>query len=109
MSPTARVLAGLAAGAIIGLVLAAWQPGIALEVANVAQPVGKLWLNALQMTVVPLVLALVVIGVLAGVGVVVAGLAFAVCHVCVIHGVLHLDWPRIVAAMHVDAFFAKTR
>ncbi len=28
-----------------------------------AQPIGKLWLNALQMTVVPLVLALVVVGV----------------------------------------------
>jgi Na+/H+-dicarboxylate symporter len=63
MSPTARVLAGLAAGAVIGLVLAGSHPAFALEVANVAQPVGKLWLNALQMTVVPLVLALVVIGV----------------------------------------------
>ena len=27
------------------------------------QPIGRVWLNALQMTVVPLVLALVVIGV----------------------------------------------
>ena len=63
MSPTARVLTGLAAGAVIGLVLAAWHPVFALQVANVAQPIGKLWLNALQMTVVPLVLALVVIGV----------------------------------------------
>ncbi|MEP6898557.1 MAG: cation:dicarboxylase symporter family transporter [Rhodanobacter sp.] len=63
MSRTARVLVGLAAGAVIGLLLTAWHPALALEVANVAQPVGKLWLNALQMTVVPLVLALVVIGV----------------------------------------------
>jgi proton glutamate symport protein len=63
MSPTSRVLTGLAAGAAIGLLLAAWHPAVALEVANIAQPIGKLWLNALQMTVVPLVLALVVIGV----------------------------------------------
>jgi Na+/H+-dicarboxylate symporter len=63
MSATSRVLVGLAAGAVIGLLLAAWQPATALEVANVAQPIGKLWLNALQMTVVPLVLALVVVGV----------------------------------------------
>lgn len=63
MSPTARVLLGLATGAALGLVLAAWRPAVALEVANIAQPVGKLWLNALQMTVVPLVLALVVVGV----------------------------------------------
>ncbi|MFC5436387.1 dicarboxylate/amino acid:cation symporter [Rhodanobacter umsongensis] len=63
MSPSARVLSGLAAGALIGLVLAGWNEAVALQVANVAQPIGKLWLNALQMTVVPLVLALVVVGV----------------------------------------------
>ncbi|HWU78427.1 MAG TPA: cation:dicarboxylase symporter family transporter [Rhodanobacter sp.] len=63
MSATRRVLTGLASGAAIGLLLAAWRPSAALDVANVAQPIGKLWLNALQMTVVPLVLALVVVGV----------------------------------------------
>jgi Na+/H+-dicarboxylate symporter len=63
MSATARVLVGLAVGAVIGLLLAGWNPVLALQVANVAQPIGKLWLNALQMTVVPLVLALVVVGV----------------------------------------------
>ena len=63
MSATARVLTGLAAGAAIGLLLVGWNPALALRVANVAQPIGKLWLNALQMTVVPLVLALVVVGV----------------------------------------------
>nr|WP_250887098.1 MULTISPECIES: dicarboxylate/amino acid:cation symporter [unclassified Rhodanobacter] len=56
-------MVGLAAGALIGLLLAGWNETVALQVANVAQPVGKLWLNALQMTVVPLVLALVVVGV----------------------------------------------
>jgi Na+/H+-dicarboxylate symporter len=63
MSPTARVLGGLAAGAVLGLALGAWNPAAAAQVADVVQPIGKLWLNALQMTVVPLVLALVVIGV----------------------------------------------
>lgn len=63
MSATTRVLAGLAAGALVGLLLAHWNETVALQVANVAQPIGKLWLNALQMTVVPLVLALVVVGV----------------------------------------------
>lgn len=63
MSATTRVLTGLAAGALIGLLLAHWNETVALQVANVAQPIGKLWLNALQMTVVPLVLALVVVGV----------------------------------------------
>ncbi|MET4568835.1 dicarboxylate/amino acid:cation symporter [Rhodanobacter soli] len=63
MSATTRVLVGLATGALIGLLLAGWNESVALQVANVAQPIGKLWLNALQMTVVPLVLALVVVGV----------------------------------------------
>lgn len=63
MSATSRVLTGLGAGALIGLLLVGWNPTLALQVANVAQPIGKLWLNALQMTVVPLVLALVVVGV----------------------------------------------
>jgi proton glutamate symport protein len=63
VSATTRVLTGLAAGALIGLLLAGWNESVALQVANVAQPIGKLWLNALQMTVVPLVLALVVVGV----------------------------------------------
>lgn len=54
---------GLAAGAAIGLALSGWNPAVALQVADVVHPIGKLWLNALQMTVVPLVLALVVVGV----------------------------------------------
>jgi proton glutamate symport protein len=63
VSPTARVLAGLLGGAAAGLALTALQPALAGDVASVAQPIGDLWLNALQMTVVPLVVALVVLGV----------------------------------------------
>ena len=63
MSATARVLFALVAGAAIGLLLAWIDAPLATRVADAVQPVGRLWLNALQMTVVPLVLALVVIGV----------------------------------------------
>ncbi|MBD8881470.1 MULTISPECIES: dicarboxylate/amino acid:cation symporter [Rhodanobacter] len=63
MSATTRVLTSLVAGALAGLALATWAPAWAQHAANVAQPIGHLWLNALQMTVVPLVLALVVVGV----------------------------------------------
>ena len=63
MKPTTRVLLGLASGAAIGLTLAWSDPSLAARVAAFVQPVGKLWLNALQMTVVPLVFALVIIGV----------------------------------------------
>jgi len=63
MSPTARVLMALLGGAALGIALAGVQPAIARDAASVAQPIGDLWLNALQMTVVPLVVALVVLGV----------------------------------------------
>src|SRR5690606_16944469 len=63
MSATARILTGLAAGARLGLLLAWFDPALGARVADVVQPFGKLWLNALQMTVVPLVLALVIVGV----------------------------------------------
>jgi len=63
MSATARILTGLVAGAAIGLLLAWLDPTLGVRIADIVQPFGKLWLNALQMTVVPLVLALVIVGV----------------------------------------------
>ncbi|MFT3928646.1 MAG: cation:dicarboxylase symporter family transporter [Myxococcales bacterium] len=63
MSSTTRVITGLVLGACVGLALAYWNAQHAAAVAAFVQPVGKLWLNALQMTVVPLVAALVVLGV----------------------------------------------
>ncbi|MDH5833546.1 dicarboxylate/amino acid:cation symporter [Luteimonas kalidii] len=63
LSMPARVLIALALGAAAGLLLAAFDPVRAIEVADAVQPIGRLWLNALQMTVVPLVAALVVVGV----------------------------------------------
>src|SRR5690606_7082877 len=63
MSATSRILTGLASGALLGLLLAWLDPALGVRVADIVQPFGKLWLNALQMTVVPLVLALVIVGV----------------------------------------------
>jgi proton glutamate symport protein len=63
MSPTVRVLVGLLSGAALGIALTSLEPALAGDAATVAQPIGDLWLNALQMTVVPLVVALVVLGV----------------------------------------------
>lgn len=62
-SPTLRILSGLAAGAVGGLLAAWFDPALAAALADIAQPIGRLWLNALQMTVVPLVFALVIVGV----------------------------------------------
>jgi proton glutamate symport protein len=54
---------GLVAGAATGLLLARFAPEAGDVCAAVARPVGTLWLNALQMTVVPLVVSLLVVGV----------------------------------------------
>jgi len=62
MTATQRILLGLALGALGGIALAQGTPDLAVRVADAVQPVGKLWLSALQMTVVPLVLSLVVVG-----------------------------------------------
>ncbi|NID17163.1 dicarboxylate/amino acid:cation symporter [Luteibacter yeojuensis] len=62
MTSTQRILLGLALGAAAGIALAHWTPEAAVRVADAVQPLGKLWLSALQMTVVPLVLSLVVVG-----------------------------------------------
>ncbi|MDB5447364.1 MAG: hypothetical protein JWQ97_2681 [Phenylobacterium sp.] len=73
-----RILASLSLGLLLGAALSAFTPDHAAGVLAVAQPVGKLWLDALTMTVTPLVFGLVVTGVAAPVragGV--AGRAFA--------------------------------
>ena len=49
---TARVLIGLLSGAAVGLSLAHWMPQTAATAVGIAQPIGKLWLSGLPMTVV---------------------------------------------------------
>ncbi len=63
VSAPVKVLIALVLAAIVGLSLTAHDPVLALQLADVARPIGRLWLNALQMTVVPLVTALVIVGV----------------------------------------------
>ena len=62
---TTRILLALLSAATIGLTLAWLAPETGMRVAAIAQPIGKLWLNALQMTVVPLVGTLVILGIAA--------------------------------------------
>jgi proton glutamate symport protein len=63
MTGTARMFLGLVGGAAAGLVLARIAPGAAATAVAVAEPLGTLWLHALQMTVVPLIVSLLVVGV----------------------------------------------
>ncbi|MEA3037155.1 MAG: hypothetical protein QOH04_2932 [Sphingomonadales bacterium] len=64
MSQAARILAALALGLILGILSAgaAWAP----RAAELVEPVGHLWLAGLEMTIVPLVVALLVTGIAEG-------------------------------------------
>lgn len=57
------ILGGLLLGLAVGALLAAVAPALAPQVAAVADPIGGIWLDALRMTIVPLVFALLVQGV----------------------------------------------
>ncbi|HXT18881.1 MAG TPA: cation:dicarboxylase symporter family transporter [Gemmatimonadaceae bacterium] len=58
-----RVVIGLVAGFIIGSAIGSSGNPIALRVADAFQPVGQLWVNAIRMTIVPLVVSLLFVGI----------------------------------------------
>ena len=63
LSLQTRVLLGLVLGLGAGMAIAAAQHPALLNVVSVVEPVGTLWLNALSMTVIPLVVSLLVTGI----------------------------------------------
>lgn len=63
MSLTVRILIALVLGLACGIALTEWGGRWDSEVVAVAQPVGKAWLNGLQMPLIPLIFALLVTGV----------------------------------------------
>lgn len=65
MSRATLILLCLAAGLLAGVGVAAVSPQAAGWGVGVAAPVGTLWLNGLQMTVIPLVVTLLITGVVA--------------------------------------------
>jgi len=60
---TSRVLVGLVAGLGIGVILSVTQHPLSRTAVAVIEPIGALWVNAIRMTVVPLVVSLLVTGV----------------------------------------------
>jgi proton glutamate symport protein len=73
MSLTLRILIGLIAGLVVGALLGWLDPPWLKLALDAADLVGGLWLDALRMTVMPLVFALLVVGIAAAVGVGAAG------------------------------------
>lgn len=63
MKLTIRILAGLFIGLVGGVLVLELSPGSSPSLGSVAEVVGGLWLNALRMTIVPLVFTLLALGV----------------------------------------------
>ncbi|MEP6493714.1 MAG: dicarboxylate/amino acid:cation symporter [bacterium] len=63
MSLTTRVLIALALGIGIGLLLSTVDVGIAVRVVSVVEPVGTIFVNAIRMTVIPLVVSSLIVGI----------------------------------------------
>ncbi len=63
MSLTVRVLAALVAGLTGGVIVSWTQHPTLLTATAAVEPIGTLWVNAIRMTVVPLVVSLIITGV----------------------------------------------
>jgi Na+/H+-dicarboxylate symporter len=63
MSESTRVLVGLGVGLGAGLAIAASHNPTLLRAADSVAPIGSLWVNAIRMTVIPLIVSLVITGV----------------------------------------------
>jgi DAACS family dicarboxylate/amino acid:cation (Na+ or H+) symporter len=66
VSSHARILVGLLAGAALGVgvnLAAGGSPALGWIIGNVTEPLGRVWLNALIMVVIPLILSTVAVGV----------------------------------------------
>ena len=65
MSQAFRILVALVGGLLIGIALANWAPGPGGFLLLFTKRIGGAWLHGLQMVIVPLVVALLVIGIAA--------------------------------------------
>jgi len=63
MSLTIRVLIAMILGIVLGLVILAHPAPALLKIVSWVEPVGTLWVNAIRMTVIPLVVSLLITGV----------------------------------------------
>jgi Na+/H+-dicarboxylate symporter len=63
MSPATRVFLGLLLGVLAGSLSSRLAPDAIPTLTAIAQPIGRLWLNALQMSIVPLVVSLLIVGI----------------------------------------------
>ena len=63
MTHTSRVLIALVAGMALGIAIAGSPNAVLHQLPDYLEPLGTIWVNALRMTVIPLVLPAVILGV----------------------------------------------
>src|SRR4051812_37709480 len=63
MKESNRVLLALVLAIVIGALIAASGNAAALNAADLVAPIGAVWVNAIRMTVIPLVVSLLITGV----------------------------------------------
>ena len=63
MSLTTRVIVALVLGLAAGLIVLAHPTPALLKIVSIIEPIGTLWVNAIRMTVVPLVVSLLITGI----------------------------------------------
>jgi proton glutamate symport protein len=63
MSPANRVLIALAAGLAGGTAISAFGGPALFAIVSFVEPMGTLWVNAIRMTVIPLVISLLIVSV----------------------------------------------
>ncbi|MGH9766702.1 MAG: dicarboxylate/amino acid:cation symporter [Blastocatellia bacterium] len=68
ISPMIWTLTGLLGGLLIGFVIHHWRRPELLFFVSLVEPVGKLWSNALQMTLIPLIVSQIVCAIAATAG-----------------------------------------
>jgi Na+/H+-dicarboxylate symporter len=126
MKESTRVLLALGAAILLGVAIAASKSDALIHAADAIAPIGALWVNAIRMTVIPLVVSLLITGVasvsdiksigrlggrtiltfvllLAGVAAVVIPLALASFALLPAHGALELPSGAIEAANEISA------
>src|SRR4249920_641557 len=63
MKESTRVLVALGVAVGAGAVIASTGSPLGLRLADVVAPVGTLWVNAIRMTVIPLIVSLIITGI----------------------------------------------
>jgi Na+/H+-dicarboxylate symporter len=106
-SPASRAIVGLVLGLIVGMAIVTSGSSGARAVAASLEPIGTLWVNAIRMTIVPLVASLLIAtlsaesrGAVGRVGVQTIALFLAMLTGVAVLGIL--VGPAIMARLHID-------